>query len=106
MRIKDAWERLDSVVYRLIRERRNDPTGEGVISTLLDATDEHDNHMSDEQIRDEDVTLLLAGHETTALSLTLTMYALAHTPTWRNGSSPEWTRRSTARRRRWPTFPS
>ncbi len=80
MRIKDAREKLDNVVYGLIRERRNDPNGEGVIATLLDATDEHGNHMSDEQIRDEVVTLLLAGHETTALSLTLTMYALAQYP--------------------------
>ena len=80
MQIKDAREQLDDVVYQLIRERREDPTGEGVISTLLDATDEHGNHMSDEQIRDEVVTLLLAGHETTALSLTLTMYALAQYP--------------------------
>ncbi|MFH5797835.1 cytochrome P450 [Haladaptatus sp. CMAA 1911] len=80
MRIKDAREKLDGVVYRMIRERRNDADGEGVISTLLSATDEHGNHMSDEQIRDEVVTLLLAGHETTALSLTLTMYALAQYP--------------------------
>ncbi|MCO8246225.1 cytochrome P450 [Haladaptatus sp. AB643] len=80
MQIKDARKQLDDVVYQLIRERREDPTGEGVISTLLDATDEHGNHMSDEQIRDEVVTLLLAGHETTALSLTLTMYALAQYP--------------------------
>ncbi len=80
MRIKDAREKLDSVVYRMIRERRNDADGEGVISTLLSATDEHGNTMSDEQIRDEVVTLLLAGHETTALSLTLTMYALAQYP--------------------------
>lgn len=79
-RIKRARENLDAVVYRLIEERRANPTERDVISKLLEVTDEGGESMSDEQIRDEVVTLLLAGHETTALALTLTFYLLAKNP--------------------------
>jgi len=79
-RIKRAREDLDEVVYQLIEQRRTDPTDHDVISKLLEATDERGTGMSDDQIRDEVVTLLLAGHETTALSLTLTMYLLSRNP--------------------------
>ncbi|SEW09600.1 cytochrome P450 [Natrinema salifodinae] len=79
-RIRRAREDLDEVVYRLIEERRAEPTDHDVISKLLEVTDEDGNAMSTEQIRDEVVTLLLAGHETTALSLTLTAYLLAKNP--------------------------
>ncbi len=79
-RIQRAREDLDEVVYRLIEQRRTNPTDHDVISKLLEATDERGTGMSDEQIRDEVVTLLLAGHETTALSLTLTMYLLSKNP--------------------------
>lgn len=79
-RIQHARERLDSVVYELIERRREDPGEHDVISTLLDVTDDEGNTLSTEQIRDEVVTLLLAGHETTALSLTFTAYALARHP--------------------------
>ena len=79
-RIERAREDLDAVVYRLIEERRANPTDRDVISKLLEVTDEEGNSLSDEQIRDEVVTLLLAGHETTALSLTFTAYLLAKNP--------------------------
>jgi cytochrome P450 len=79
-RIQHARDRLDSVVYELIERRREDPGEHDVISTLLDVTDDEGNTLSTEQIRDEVVTLLLAGHETTALSLTFTAYALARHP--------------------------
>ncbi|MFC4438780.1 MULTISPECIES: cytochrome P450 [Natrialbaceae] len=79
-RIQRAREELDAVVYRLIEERRANPTDRDVISKLLEVTDEEGNTLSDEQIRDEVVTLLLAGHETTALSLTFTSHLLARNP--------------------------
>ena len=79
-RIQRARKRLDSVVYGLIEERRRNPTEGDVISTLLEVTDDQGNTLSNEQIRDEVVTLLLAGHETTALSLTLTAYLLSKHP--------------------------
>ena len=80
LRIERARENLDEVVYRLIEERRDDPTDGDVISKLLEATDGEGAAMSTEQLRDEVVTLLLAGHETTALALTLTFYQLARSP--------------------------
>ena len=79
-RVRRARERLDRVVYGMIDQRRANPSEGGVISMLLDVTDDEGNGFSDEQIRDEVVTLLLAGHETTALSLTFTAYALARHP--------------------------
>ena len=79
-RIQRAREELDAVVYQLIDERRANPTAQGVISKLLEMSDEEGATLSDEQIRDEVVTLLLAGHETTALSLTFTAYLLATNP--------------------------
>ncbi|ELY56456.1 Unspecific monooxygenase [Natronococcus amylolyticus DSM 10524] len=79
-RIRRAREKLDAVIYPLIEHRRTNPTDRGVISKLLEVTDERGTALSDEQIRDEVVTLLLAGHETTALSLTFTAHLLARNP--------------------------
>lgn len=70
---------LDEIVYGIIEERRSTP-GDDVVSTLLAATDEDGERMSVEQIHDEVLTLLLAGHETTALALTYTIFALAQRP--------------------------
>src|SRR3954469_20290087 len=73
---------LDGVVYRLIREGRARGTDAGdVLSILLLARDDEDGTgLSDKQIRDEVMTLLLAGHETTANALTWTWYELARNP--------------------------
>ncbi|AGB38441.1 cytochrome P450 [Natronococcus occultus] len=79
-RIRRAREKLDGVIYPMIEERRSNPTERDVISKLLEVTDERGNGLSDEQIRDEVTTLLLAGHETTALSLTFTAHLLARNP--------------------------
>ncbi len=79
-RIQWARESLDSLVYQLIEERRANPTDQDVISKLLEVTDEEGNTLSDEQIRDEVVTLLFAGHETTALALTFAAYLLSTNP--------------------------
>jgi len=71
---------LDDVVYRLIREGRARGTDRGdVLSILLLARDE-DGGLSDAQVRDEVMTLLLAGHETTANALAWTWYELARNP--------------------------
>jgi cytochrome P450 len=72
---------LDEVVYGLIARRRAE-LGESIdlLSMLLNARDEDGGRMSDLQVRDESVTLLLAGHETTALALTWTLYLLAQNP--------------------------
>jgi cytochrome P450 len=68
-RLASATRRLDEVVYGMIRERRPGEDRGDLLSMLLLARDEHGAGMSERQIRDEVMTLLLAGHETTALAL-------------------------------------
>jgi cytochrome P450 len=74
-----ARERLDATVYRIIGERRRDGRDRGdLLSMLMAARDEDDGAgMSDRQLRDEAITLFLAGHETTANMLAWTFHCLA-----------------------------
>ena len=79
----DAARRaLDAVVYRIIAERRASPEDRGdLLSMLLHADDpEGGGTMSDRQLRDEVITLFLAGHETTGNALTWTWVLLARHP--------------------------
>lgn len=82
-RFAAARARLDATVYRMIQERRaaGGDTGD-VISMLLLAQDESGDGagMTDMQVRDEVLTLFLAGHETTANALAWTWYLLARHP--------------------------
>src|SRR5829696_1492721 len=78
-----ARARLDAVIYRIIEERRRDDRDRGdLLSTLLDAVDEEGDRtgMTDEQLRDEVMTIFLAGHETTANALAWTWYLLSQNP--------------------------
>ena len=78
--MRRAVKMLDEVVYRLIAEGRKRGTDRGdVLSILLLARDE-EGGLSDTQVRDEVMTLLLAGHETTANALTWTWYELGRNP--------------------------
>ena len=80
-RAEAARERLDATIYRLIRERRASGEDRGdLLSMLLAARDEDGKEadgMTDLQVRDEAMTLFLAGHETTANALTWTWYLLS-----------------------------
>jgi cytochrome P450 len=78
LRMKRAVKLLDDVVYRLIADGRKLGTDRGdVLSMLLLARDEEDGSaLTDDQVRDEVMTLLLAGHETTANAMTWTWYEL------------------------------
>lgn len=80
--ITAAIHALDTVVSGIIRERRADSTDTGdLLSMLLLLRDEQTGEgMSDRQVRDEVMTLLLAGHETTANTLTWTWYLLSQHP--------------------------
>ena len=87
IRFHKSRARLDAVVYRLIEQRRakaadGGTVGRDVLSILVAARDEEGDRtgMSDEQIRDEAMTLLLAGHETTANAMTWTWYLLSQHP--------------------------
>ena len=82
LRAKRATKQLDAVLFRIIRERRAENMDKGdLLSLLLHARDEDDGRgMNDQQVRDEAMTLFLAGHETTALALSWTWYLLAQHP--------------------------
>ncbi|HTG36584.1 MAG TPA: cytochrome P450 [Thermoanaerobaculia bacterium] len=72
---------LETVVYRLIDQRRRSGVeGNDVLSTLLSVRDEAGDPMPDRQIRDEVVTMLVAGHESTGASLTWALYLLSRYP--------------------------
>lgn len=74
--------RLDSTIYRIINERRASGVDRNdLLSMLLLARDEEDGGtMTDAQVRDEAMTLFLAGHETTANTLSWTFYLLSQNP--------------------------
>jgi len=76
-----AIRQLDAIVYRIIAERRNNETDTGdLLSMLMQARDEDGGRMNDKQLRDEVMTFLLAGHETTALALSWSWHLLAQNP--------------------------
>lgn len=83
---QQAKKRLDSIVYDMIREHRDNEargrTNLDLLYTLLDAQDSEAGikRMTDSQLRDEVMTIFLAGHETTANALTWTFYLLSEYP--------------------------
>jgi cytochrome P450 len=80
-RLHRAVRRLDEIIYGFIEQRRQSGEERGdLLSILLHARDEDGSRMTDQQLRDEAMTLFLAGHETTALVLAWTGYLLALHP--------------------------
>ena len=82
-RFQHAKARLDATIYRMIDERRRNPSDRGdLLSMLLLAQDPEGDGtgMTDVQVRDEALTIFLAGHETTANALAWTWYVLAQHP--------------------------
>jgi len=76
-----AVRQLDETVYRIIAQRRAGKGDSGdLLSMLMQARDEDGSQMSDKQLRDEVMTFLLAGHETTALALSWTWHLLGQNP--------------------------
>ena len=83
LRFRKARARLDATIYRLIDERRKNPEDRGdLLSMLLMAhdTEGDGSGMTNLQLRDEAMTIFLAGHETTANALTWTWYLLSKHP--------------------------
>jgi cytochrome P450 len=81
LRLKNLIANLDRIIYQIIQERRTVKTKkEDLLQMLLNARDEDETHMSDRQLRDEIMTLFIAGHETTANTLAYTWYLLANHP--------------------------
>ncbi len=81
LRYRRAVGQLDGLIYSIIEERRRsgEDTGD-LLSMLLHAEDEDGNRMDPEQLRDEVMTVVLAGHETTAIALSWTFYLLGQNP--------------------------
>jgi cytochrome P450 len=72
--------KIERVLYRFIRQRREEGVDRGdLLSHMVAATDEQ-GQMSEKQLRDEMMTLVFAGHETTAHALTWMWYLLARNP--------------------------
>ncbi len=89
LRLRRAVRRLDAIVYRFIERRRAEakahaeggpPPPDDVLTWMIRARDDDGSRMTDRQLRDEAMTLFLAGHDTTALTLSWTCYVLAQTP--------------------------
>ena len=79
-RFEQARKRLDETIYGLIRERRASGEDRGDLLSMLLLAQDEGSGMSDELVRDEALTLFLAGHETTANALTWTWYLLSQNP--------------------------
>jgi len=79
-----AKAETDRLVLELIAARRREGTTgrDDILSMLLEARDEHGQPMTDDQLRDEMLTLLVAGHETTATTLAWTLHHLLEHPEW------------------------
>jgi len=76
--VRRAVGDMNAAVYEIIRQRRSgDKQASGdLLSLLMNARDEDGSRMTDQQLRDEVMTFLLAGHETTALTLSWALYLL------------------------------
>ncbi len=81
-KLRAAIAFLDGTVQRMIDDRRASPGGQpDLLSRLLEVRDEDDGQrMSDKQVRDEVLTLFVAGHETTATALAWSIYLLGRNP--------------------------
>lgn len=89
-RIVHKRNQADQLLYAIIRERRaRSEQSTDLLSALLVARDEDGSGFTDREIRDALVSLLIAGHETTATSLAWTIDFLAHHPDWQNRARDE-----------------
>lgn len=81
-KIRRTVEKTDRLLYAEIRERRAnlDPAQTDVLSLLLSAKDENGQGLTDEELHDELITLLIAGHETTATALAWALYWIHKLP--------------------------
>lgn len=76
-----ATAKLNRIIYRFIDERRATATDNGdLLSMLLAARDDDGSRMTNRQLRDESITIFLAGHETTANALSWTWMLLSQNP--------------------------
>jgi cytochrome P450 len=83
MRLKKAMKTFDDLIFGTIEERRREGPKDDLLSMLLEARDEDTGEaMSDNLLRDELITMVSAGHETTANALSFALYLLSKHPSW------------------------
>ena len=79
--MQDASRRLDGLIYSEMEERRaSGARGTDILSLLLDAEDEDGDRLTDVQVRDEVMTLMFAGHDTTTSTISFMFYELSRHP--------------------------
>jgi len=80
--LKQQLQQMDELIYAQIQERRSqpDPSRTDILSLMMAARDEAGEPMTDVELRDELITLLVAGHETTATALAWAFYWIHHLP--------------------------
>jgi cytochrome P450 len=79
-RFTSTRRQADELIYEEIRRRRADPDGDDVLSLLIQSSGEGDDALTDDELRDELMTLLIAGHETTATALAWAFERLTRYP--------------------------
>lgn len=81
-RMMNAREQLDRILYAEIRRRRaSGDVGEGdILGMLLAATDEDGSALADDEVRDQAITLMFAGHDTSTSTISFLLYELARHP--------------------------
>jgi cytochrome P450 len=90
-RVRRAKVELETVVDDLVRHRTRQPAGPPTVLDLLSSQPE----LTDQQVRDQVMTLLLAGHETTAMALSWALAAIDQAPVVRAELENEWDARAT-----------
>ena len=84
-KMQAATARLDAIINSEIDSRRaSGARGDDILSLLIDAEDEAGAHLSNQHIRDEVMTLLFAGHDTTTSTVAFLFYELARNPEWQD----------------------
>jgi cytochrome P450 len=81
-RLRRVRQVLDRIVLDEIARRRADGGGDDILSVLVEATDSEGQGLTDDQIRDQVLTLLFAGHDTTTSTIAFLFYELARRPDW------------------------
>lgn len=79
-RLYATSDSLHDLLDRLIADRRAAPSGPDLLCRLIEAQTEDGQALTDQEVRDEAITLFLAGHETTSLALSYTLWLLAEHP--------------------------
>lgn len=92
IKIRRAIARVIDLIDDFIARGRSRPLGNDLLSTMIMAQREDGSRMTDQQLRDEAMTLYLAGYETTALTLTWSWYLLSQHPSAERKLADEWAR--------------